>query len=130
VEFRFFGGDLDPAEISTIIGLQSTRSSKGELIGRRRTPRFWGYNASDVSPFRDEWHSLEDGLMLVSRQLTPYRAIIIELSKRFEGVWWCGHFQYSADGGPTLSPEVLAAIAGFGCPLFIDCYQFCDDGDE
>ena len=128
VEFRLYGDFLDPVEVSSIVGLQATAWSKGEPIGKRPRQPFWGYNGSDDPHFQLEWHSLEDGLSLVSRLLIPYRSIIAELSERFDGIWWCGHFQSSFDGGPTLSPGVLSDIASFGCPVFLDNY-FCVDDD-
>ena len=128
MEFRLYGDLLDPVEVSSIIGLQATTSSKGERIGKRPRLPFWGYNGSDDPQFQDEWQSLEDGLALVSRRLKPYRSIIGRLSERFDGIWWCGHFQSSFDGGPTLSPRLLADIASFGCPLFLDNYHDVDDG--
>ncbi len=127
VEFRLYGDFLDPVEVSSIVGLQATTSSNGEPIGKRPRLPFWGYNGSDDPQFQEEWQSLEDGLVLVSRRLRPYRSIIAELSERFDGIWWCGHFQSSFDGGPTLSPGVLADIASFGCPLFLDNYHTVDD---
>jgi hypothetical protein len=47
---------------------------------------------------------------------------VVDLSQTFDGIWWCGHFQSSLDGGPTLSPRILADVASFGLPLFIDNY--------
>jgi len=127
VEFRLYGDLLDPVEVSSIIGLQATQWSNGKPIGQRPRMPFWGYNGSDDPQFQDEWQSLEDGLALVSRRLKPYRSIIAKLSERFDGIWWCGHFQCSFDGGPTLSPSLLADIASFGCPLFLDNYHSVGD---
>jgi hypothetical protein len=127
VEFRLYGDDLDPAEVSSIIGLQATTSSRGEPIGSRPRLPFWGFNGSDDPQFQEEWQSLEDGLALVSRRLKPHRSVIAGLLDRFDGLWWCGHFQSSFDGGPTLSPRVLADVASFGCPFFLDNYHAGDD---
>lgn len=127
VEFRLYGDDLDPAEVSSIIGLSATTRSTGEPIGKRARMPFWGYNASDDPQYQEEWQSLEDGLALVAHRLKPYRAIIAELCGRFDGIWWCGHFQSSFDGGPTLSPRTLVDVASFGCPFFLDNYHSLDD---
>ena len=127
VEFRLYGDGLDPVEVSSIIGLQATTWSTGEPIGKRKRQPFWGYNASDDPQYQYEWQSLEDGLALVSHRLKPYRSIIGGLSDRFDGIWWCGHFQSSFDGGPTLSPRLLADIGSFGFPLFLDNYHAVDD---
>jgi Domain of unknown function (DUF4279) len=128
VELRFFGDALDPEEISSVLGLQpSTYSSKDEpLLGRQRQP-FWGYNGCEHPDFQVEWVSLEDGLAFVADRLLVRKSEIIELSNRFDGLWWCGHFQGSFDGGPTLSPQILDAVASFRCALYIDNYFSCDD---
>lgn len=127
VAFRLYGEDLDPTEVSSLMGLQATEWSNGAPIGKRERLPFWGYNGSDDPQFQAEWQSLEDALALVSGRLRPYRSTILELCKRFDGIWWCGHFQSSFDGGPTLSPHVLAEVASFGCPLYLDSYHSVDD---
>uniref|UniRef100_UPI0035CA0653 DUF4279 domain-containing protein n=1 Tax=uncultured Sphingomonas sp. TaxID=158754 RepID=UPI0035CA0653 len=127
VSFRLYGEGIDPTEVSSLIGLQATEWSNGERIGKRERQPFWGYNGSDDPQFQDEWRSLENALALVSRRLKPHRSTILEMCSRFDGIWWCGHFQSSFDGGPTLSPQVLAEVASFGCPLFLDCYHSVHD---
>jgi hypothetical protein len=69
-----------------------------------------------------EWTSLEDGLRHVLEILLPKKDIIEEYAKAYEAVWWCGHFQSSFDGGPTLSASLLKLLGEFGIPLYIDNY--------
>jgi hypothetical protein len=129
VELRFFGDTLDPAEVSSILGLQPSiyGSHEEPLLNRKRRP-FWGYNGSEHPEFQVEWLSLEEGLAFVAGRLAPVKSEIFELSKRFDGLWWCGQFQSSFDGGPTLSPDLLADIASFGCHFFLDNYYSGEDG--
>ncbi len=56
------------------------------------------------------------------KHLARKKADIIALHQRFPGVWWCGHFQTSFNGGPSLSPELMTALGSFGIPLSIDNY--------
>jgi hypothetical protein len=124
VEIRFYGDRLDPVEVSQRIHLQPSSSlahSADTSSGRIRRP-FWAYNGEGEEGFLPEWQSLELGLEFLARRLAPLRSTVIELSQSFEGIWWCGHFQASFDGGPTLSPKILAEIASFGLPLSIDNY--------
>lgn len=124
VELRFSGEGLVPSEITRRLRLQPTNSSDGLSIkskGGRQRP-FWAYNGQGEDGFQPEWQSLEQGLDFLLRRLDPLRATVIDLSQSFEGLWWCGHFQASFDGGPTLSSKVLAEIASYGLPLFIDNY--------
>jgi hypothetical protein len=97
------------------------------LLRRHRQP-FWGYNGSEHPEFQAEWLALEDGLAFVAGRLSTLKSEIVELSKRFDGLWWCGHFQASFDGGPTLSPHILAEVASFGCSLYLDNYFDSGDG--
>jgi hypothetical protein len=128
VELRFFGDFLDPAEITAILGLRPSIYSSNEepLLNRKRQP-FRGYNGSEHPDFQAQWQSLEDGLAFVACRLAPLKSEIVQLSKRFDGLWWCGHFQSSFDGGPTLSPGLLANVASYGCPLYLDNYHTIDN---
>lgn len=124
VELRFTGDDLVPSEISRQLCLRPTNSSDVLVIdtgGRKKRP-FWAYNGGGEDNFQPEWQSLEQGLDFLLRRLAPLRATIIEISQSFEGLWWCGHFQASFDGGPTLSAKILAEMASYGLPLSIDNY--------
>jgi hypothetical protein len=124
VELRFSGDELVPSDITRHLSLQPTNSSdslNANLKTRKRRP-FWAYNGQGENGFQPEWQSLEQGLDFLAWQLGPRRATVIELSQSFEGIWWCGHFQASFDGGPTLSSKILAEVATYGLPLFIDNY--------
>jgi len=52
----------------------------------------------------------------------PQREKIAKYSATSDLIWWCGHFQSSLDGGPTLSAELLRDLGGFGVELYIDNY--------
>lgn len=124
VELRFYGDTLEPSEITRRLSLQPSRASDGLTASRKgRNDRpFWGFNGQGEDGFQLEWQSLEQGLEFVLRRITPLKATVIELSQNFEGIWWCGHFQTSFDGGPTLSSKILSEIASYELPLFIDNY--------
>lgn len=129
VELRFLGDRLDPSEISRRMQLDPLHSLTplaARASGRTRRP-FWGYNGQGEEGFLSEWQSLEQGLSFLVHRLAPVRSTVIELSQAFEGIWWCGHFQGSFDGGPTLSSKVLAEVASFGLPLFIDNYFYTEE---
>jgi hypothetical protein len=124
VELRFSGDTLDPLEISKRLNLQPSNTRTGlstRSKGRVWTP-MWGYNGHDLTDFQLEWPSLEQGLRFLLLRLTPLRGTLAELSTEFKGIWWCGHFQSSFDGGPTLTPSLLKELANIGIPLYIDNY--------
>jgi hypothetical protein len=69
-----------------------------------------------------EWDSLEEGILYILKDLSPKRELIWSAFGKFNMYWWCGHFQSSFDGGPTLSSELLRKLADFGAKLFLDNY--------
>lgn len=124
VELRFSDDRLEPSEVTRRLCLQPTNASDSLTVGRtgRKKRPFWAYNGQGEEGFQPEWQSLEQGLDFLLQRLAPLRPIVVELSQSYQGLWWCGHFQASFDGGPTLSSHVLAEIASYGLPLFIDNY--------
>ena len=124
IELRFTGDNLDPVELTRRFNLQPHNATSGsgmEMGGRKRRP-FWAYNGHCEDGFQAQWQSLDLALNFLIHQLLPHRKKIINLSKEFEGVWWCGHFQASFNGGPTLSARTLGSLSSFGLPLTIDNY--------
>jgi hypothetical protein len=131
VELRFSGDQLEPSEISARLGLQPSfvYSQSQNLSSTRKRRPCWGYNGQEKEGYQIEWASLEDGFIFLFKILNSKKSEIIALSRQFDGVWWCGHFQASFDGGPKLSSEILAEIANYGIPLYIDNY-FVDDSER
>lgn len=89
----------------------------------------WSYDGSIDGHVR-EWSSLEEGLLSVMQNLWSKRSSIGVYSRRFDVTWWCGHFQSSFDGGPTLSVTLLERLAEFGVPVYIDNYFSASDSIE
>lgn len=128
VELRFSGSQLEPSEISTRLNLQPSNifcQSQNQPLARKRRP-YWAYNGQGEIGFQPEWTCLEDGLKFLLKGLRPRKAEIIALARQFDGLWWCGHFQASFDGGPTLSPKLLSEISSYEIPFSIDNY-FSDE---
>jgi|JI10StandDraft_1071094.scaffolds.fasta_scaffold711617_2 hypothetical protein len=128
IQLRFSGDRLEPSEISARLNLIPSHAShqlQNPLITRKQRP-YWAYNGQGELGFEPEWVCLEDGLEFLLKILNSRKAEIISLALEFEGAWWCGHFQSSFDGGPTMSPKLLTEIGSYGLPLSIDHY-FCDD---
>lgn len=122
MEFRIYGETLDPSEVSTDLGIEpSLMIRAGER--RTRTTRFeksmWAY---DGFPSTRRWDSFEEGLISLLEKLLPFKDKIEKYRSNYELILWCGHFQSSFNGGPTLSPRVLNLLSEFGVALFIDNY--------
>jgi len=124
VELRIQGPNLVPAAITQALRLEPTTVREaGERRGKGRVwnQAVWGYNGcpSDTPKY---WASLEDGLTFLLDQLEPLRSQIDNYKQNYDVVLWCGHFQSSFDGGPTLSAQLMRRLADFGVDLYIDNY--------
>ena len=125
VEFRVEGQSLVPSEITAILGLEPSQMRVETIGGNGKKGRkaLWAFDGNCSSEkSKQEWESLETGLFFLLEKLLPKRELIWTTLSEFDMYWWCGHFQQSFDGGPTLSPELLRKLADFGAPLILDNY--------
>ena len=122
---RFFGDDLEPAEITRLLCCIPTSSQKkGEII-RHRTD-----GGKHVAPY-GKWLLEEDEccpgdldgqiqrlLARVSANLSVWR----DLVSRFRTDLFCGIFVQQFNEGVSLSPAVLAALGNRGIEIDFDIY--------
>ncbi|WP_374335674.1 hypothetical protein [Leeia sp.] len=123
VALRFSGVLLDPTMMSDKLSLPASHS--GVALPASRVPGrmpFWAYNGHDQEGFQDEWTSLEAGLAFLLNALHSRKSAILPLSRQFDGCWWCGHFQSSINGGPTLPAGLMLDLGSYGMPLCLDHY--------
>lgn len=132
VQLRISGTRLCLEEITDHLGV------KPNLVRREGEPRsskelwpesMWSYDGSAEDQVK-EWKSLEEGLQSVMHALWHKRTSIRAYLQRYDVIWWCGHFQSSFDGGPTLSVTLLERLAEFGVPVYIDNYFSASDSTE
>lgn len=129
IEFRICGNDLNVSAVTDELALEP---SLVRNVGERRSETtkweeaLWSYNGFPASVGSKSWKSLEEGLTFVLERLWPLRQKIDTYKGKFKLILWCGHFQSVANGGPTLSPEILKRLGEFGVELFIDNY-FSED---
>ena len=131
VQFRIFGLHLDPREVTLRLGLQP---SQVRLAGEKRSANkvwsdsLWSFDGRDApNEAVKEWTSFEEGLRYVHGRLMPKKELVMAYAKSHEVIWWCGHFQSTFDGGPTLSVALLNLLGAFGAPLYIDNYFVNDE---
>jgi len=125
VALRISGTDLDLADISAKLRLKPTQT---RVIGQPRSPNsvwpesMWEY---EVRPGEGKvvWDSLEDGLQTVISAFVSREGELRNYRQRCKVFLWCGHFSSSFCGGPTLSPQMLKALAEFGVELILDTYS-------
>jgi hypothetical protein len=125
VELRIFSKTLDPSQITRESGLtpSSVRQPGSVRSDGKRLDAMWCFNGAEAEGGRTmEWSSLEEGLIFVMDKVWPHRDVIAGYQPASRVMWWCGHFQTTFDGGPTLSPSLLKRLGEFGAELFIDNY--------
>ena len=124
VELRISGAQLDPATVTQDLGLEPSLVRE---VGERRTEGkvwekgLWSYNGLPADN-PTVWGSLEEGLIFLLDRLAHLQVQLQSYKQNYDVVIWCGHFQSSFDGGPTLSATLLRRLADFGVDLDIDNY--------
>jgi len=124
VQLRISGAELVPATITEELKLEPCLVREvGERRGEGKIwhKALWAYSGFSSGTLKN-WASLEDGLTFILDRLEPFRIQIDNYQQKYDIVWWCGHFQSSFDGGPTLSARLLRRLADFGVDLYIDNY--------
>jgi hypothetical protein len=122
VELRIFG-TMDPNIATAETGLQpcDVAHAKFDAEGNVLQKSRWAYNGGGPSGAYD-FDTLEEGLDFVLTRLAGVEELFRKYAKTELVLWWCGHFQRSFDGGPTLSPRLLKRLGDFGADLFVDNY--------
>src|SRR5256885_14776207 len=95
VEFRIYGRDLDPAEITATLGIVPSLKRK---VGEHRDEAtnweeaMWSYGGSSETAGVVLWPSLEEGLQFVLEKLWPSKDLLENYKQKYEMILWCGHF--------------------------------------
>lgn len=119
------GGELDPAEVTRLLGVQpEIAARKGDPV--RRGDRMvaqrsgsWIYALDDgSSPERD----LDDAIAALLCRLPADRAVWDDLGRRFRLDLFCGVFLGSPNQGCVLRPSTLRLMADRGLTLSLDIY--------
>jgi hypothetical protein len=125
VELRIFSRTLDPSAITRELGIapSAVRLPGSVRSDGRALDAMWVFNGARTGAAPPpEWSSLEEGLTALVDKLWPSREAIAGYRSAARVIWWCGNFQTSFDGGPSLSPSLLKKLGEFGAELFIDNY--------
>lgn len=125
VTLRFFGDDLNPDEITALLGASPTAAHhKGQQFtgsrpGAVRIARTgsWRLNAA-----RREPEDLEAQIFEILDQLTSDLAAWQSLAP-FRPDLFCGLFMASGNDGVSLSPRAMLALGQRGIELGLDIYD-------
>lgn len=121
----FYGDDLDPDEVTTLLHVQPTVGiAKGgrwkTTLGVEKVAHTgsWRIKAACCGP-EDLSSQIEALLAATTSDLSAWRA----LTSRFRGVIFCGLWLDTHNDGVELSAQVLAEIAKRGLILDFDIYS-------
>ena len=119
---RIIGDELNPSEITRLLGAEPTYShSKGDVLQRPkgRVAKFgmWRLEAAPLEPseFNDQVASL---LAQVTQDLHVWGA----LSEKYDISLFCGWFMRESNEGEDLTPATLVALGTRGISLGLDIY--------
>ena len=128
VTLRFFGDDLLPEEVSSLLGANPTASyHKGQQLkgSQSSAVRIARTGSWRLSAARREPEALEAQIFEILDQLTGDPAVW-QSSAPFRPDLFCGLFIGSSNDGVSLSPRALLALGQRGIELGLDIY----DADE
>jgi len=127
---RFFGDDLDPDELTKLLGTPPTKSERkgeeivGKVSGQRRTARSGGWR---LRAERREPGDFDAQISEILDQLTEDTDIWQDLTTRFRADIFCGLFMTEGNEGVSLSRETLEKLAARGLTIDFDIYDSSDD---
>ena len=117
---RFFGDELDPAEISGLLGAEPTHSGrKGEVApsGHVLKRGSWRLAVSERAP-----GDLDGQIKSLFADLTNDLSIWRDLSERYDADVFCGLFMDFFNEGAPISRTVLQLLSERGLRLDVDIY--------
>ena len=127
---RFFGDDLDPEEVTRLLGQQPT-------VGARKGGIWHTSRGAEKRAHRGQWRlqceqrspgDLDGQIAELFATLTTDLAIWNDLCRRFQADVFCGLFLNEFNEGISLSHETLTAVGSRGLILDLDIYRK-DDKD-
>jgi hypothetical protein len=127
---RFFGEDLDPSELTSLLGCQPTlQYRKGDLIspGRENIRKYggWVLRVEDREP-----KAIDDQLSSIFAKLTQDVDVWQTVTTRFDADVFCGLFMAESNEGFSLSTSTLAALTARNLDIEFDVYDPSDEQQE
>jgi len=127
---RFFGDDLDPDAVSSVLGVQPTSSCrKGDLFRGKVSERIektgkWLLRLPEKpgEPFEPQIDAL---LNTLTQDLSVWRT----LTQKYNADLFCGVWLRNWNRGMGLSPQLMARLAERGLELGLDIYAD-HEGDD
>lgn len=130
VSLRFRGDDLDPEELTSLLGAMPTNAAtKGARLqstgGRERVANtgYWHLGVDPTAPGEE----FDQQLLRLFRELTSDLDTWRYLSERYAGNLFVGFFLGTSNVGVEISSETLSAISVRGLELGLNIYSHSDE---
>jgi hypothetical protein len=129
--FRVIHRDLNPADVTLLLGMQPTWAYKrGDSRGERETsaPRgIWGFSTEDMVVSRDLRRHLD---MLVDQLYDKVEQLNELRSRGYQLDVFCDWIRSGGTGGPTLSPRNMAGLSRLGLKIGFEFWSVDEDNDD
>ncbi|QGY81294.1 DUF4279 domain-containing protein [Sphingorhabdus lacus] len=130
ITLRFRGDDLDPEELTSLLGaIPTNAATKGAPLqstgGRERVAKtgHWHLRVDPAEPGEE----FDEQLIRLFKQLTPDLDAWRYLSERYVGNLFVGFFLGTSNMGVEISSETLSAISARGLELGLNIYSHSDE---
>ena len=117
---RIIGDDLDPDEVTRLLGAEPTAQSRKGEPNRSGYPAqrgIWRLNATEQVP--GDLNTQIDELLA---KVTPDLSVWADLTLKFRCDIFCGLFIQDGNEGEQLEPRTLAMLGSRGLQLGLDIY--------
>ena len=122
VSLRFFGDDLDPDEVSTLLGCSPTDSARrGDLV-QLRTRSYTAPQGSWSLCTERSADDIETQLVAMFGRLTDDLSVWQSLTTRFDADLFCGVFLVWQGHGFDMSPRLHRLLADRNLLIVFDIY--------
>jgi hypothetical protein len=120
---RFFGDDLDPNELTHVLGTEPTQSCrKGDVTRRRDSDRIEPSGKWLVQIDHDEEGTLAEKIDRLLNRMTSDLSVWHGLVRRFRADLYCGLHLACWNRGVSLPPRTLQKVAERRLELGLDVY--------
>jgi hypothetical protein len=124
ISLRFFGDDLDPDVVSSLLGAQPTTCCrKGDLFRGKVSERIEKTGKWLLQLPEKPGESFEPQITALLGGLTQDLAIWRELTKKYSADLFCGVWLGTSNQGMELSPRLMTQLAERGLYLGLDIYE-------